>query len=61
MRWRDLIEETGAVTQLEQMIESRVTTAWACLDSAALAGARLDAFVLTALHDLAIRATDRIR
>jgi hypothetical protein len=43
------------------MIESRVTMAWACLDSAALAGARLDAFVLTALHDLAIRATDRIR
>lgn len=61
MRWRDLIEETGAVTRLEQMIESRVTTAWACLDSAALKGARLDAFVLTALHDLAIRATDRVQ
>jgi geranylgeranyl diphosphate synthase type I len=60
-RWRGLIEETGAVTRIEQMIESRVATAWASVESAAVEGARLDVFVLTALRDLAIRATDRVR
>jgi geranylgeranyl diphosphate synthase type I len=60
-RWRGLIEETGAVTRIEHMIESRVTTAWASVESAAVEGARLDGFVLTALRDLAIRATDRVR
>ncbi|HLH82938.1 MAG TPA: polyprenyl synthetase family protein [Trebonia sp.] len=58
--WRGLIEETGAVTQIERMIENRATTAWAGLENAAVEGAPLDAFVLTVLRDLAIRATDRV-
>lgn len=60
-RWRGLIEETGAVTRIEQMIESRVATAWASLESAAVEGAPLGTFVRTALRDLAISATDRVR
>jgi geranylgeranyl diphosphate synthase, type I len=60
-RLRGLIENTGAVARIEQMIESRAATAWAILESAAVEGAPLDAFVRTALRDLAIRATDRVR
>lgn len=55
-RWRDLIEATGAVRRIEQMILARVSTACAILN-----GAGLDEFVVAALRDLAIRATDRAR
>jgi geranylgeranyl diphosphate synthase type I len=59
--WREVIEQTGAVTRIEQMIADRVATARASLQSAAVEGARLDGFVLTVLHDLAVYATDRVR
>jgi geranylgeranyl diphosphate synthase, type I len=55
-RVRELIEGTGAVGTIEQMIESRVQVA-----CASLSGAGLDGFVLGALRDLAVRATFRAR
>lgn len=60
-RWRGLIEETGAVIRIEQMIADRVAKAWACLAGAAIEGVPLDPFVLTALRDLAVHATARDR
>jgi geranylgeranyl diphosphate synthase type I len=56
-QWRALIEETGAVGRIEQMIGSRVATAWAALESAVVEGAPLDPFVRGALRDLAVQAT----
>jgi len=55
-RLRGLITDTGAVGRIEQMIACRVTAA-----GDGLAGAGLDGFVLAALGDLAVRATDRAR
>ena len=55
-RVRELIEATGAVGRIEQMIEARVRAA-----CAGLSGAGLDGLALAALHDLAVRATDRTR
>ena len=55
-RVRELIEATGAVGRIEQMIEARVRAA-----CAGLSGAGLDGLALAALHDLAVRATDRAR
>jgi geranylgeranyl diphosphate synthase type I len=55
-RVRELIEDTGAVDKIEQMIESRVRTA-----CAGVSGAGLSDFVGTALRDLAVRATYRAR
>jgi geranylgeranyl diphosphate synthase type I len=55
-RLRDLITDTGAVGRIEQMIASRVAAA-----CDGLSGAGLDGFVLAALRDLAVRATDRAR
>jgi geranylgeranyl diphosphate synthase type I len=53
-RVRALIEGAGAVTRMEQMIESRAESA-----CAALSHAGLDGFALAALQDLAVRATVR--
>jgi geranylgeranyl diphosphate synthase, type I len=55
-RARELIEDTGAVDRIEQMIESRVRVACTSLSRAGL-----DGFALAALRDLAVRATDRAR
>lgn len=55
-RLRELIADTGAVSRIEQMIASRVAAA-----REGLAGVGLDGFVLAALGDLAVRATDRAR
>jgi len=55
-RVRELIEDTGAVDRIEQMIESRVSAA-----CASLSGAGFDGFVLAALRELAVRATFRAR
>ncbi len=55
-RVRELIEGTGAIGRIEQMIESRVRTA-----CASLSGAGIDGFALAALRDLAVRATFRAR
>jgi geranylgeranyl diphosphate synthase type I len=55
-RVRGLIEGTGAIGRIEQMIESRVRVACASLPAAGL-----DGFVRAALRDLAIRATFRAR
>lgn len=55
-RLRELIAGTGAVRRIEQMIGSRAAAA---CDS--LSGAGLNDFVLAALRDLAVRATDRAR
>ena len=60
-RWRCLIEETGTVARTEEMIETRVTAALASVRSAAVEGAPLDPFVITALGELAVRASDRVR
>jgi geranylgeranyl diphosphate synthase type I len=60
-RWRHLIGETGAVERIEEMIGSRVAAALASVRSAAVEGARLDSFVLAALGELAVRASDRVR
>ncbi len=54
--WRRLIAETGAAARIEQMISSRVAAA-----CDRLSGSGLDDFVLTALRDLAIRYTNRVR
>jgi geranylgeranyl diphosphate synthase, type I len=55
-RLRELIAGTGAVRRIEQMIGSRAAAA---CDS--LSDAGLNDFVLAALRDLAVRATDRAR
>jgi geranylgeranyl diphosphate synthase, type I len=55
-RVRELIEGTGAVSRIEQMIEARVRAA-----CTGLSGAGLGGFAVAALHDLAARATDRAR
>jgi geranylgeranyl diphosphate synthase type I len=55
-RLRELITATGADSRIEQMIGSRVTAA---CDGLSAAG--LDEFVLAALRDLAVRATNRAR
>jgi geranylgeranyl diphosphate synthase type I len=55
-RVRELIEGTGAVDRIEQMIESRVRKACTSLSRAGLGD-----FALTALRDLAVRATFRAR
>ena len=55
-RLREVIIDTGAVVRIEQMIDSRVEAACGSLSEAGLNG-----FVLAALHDLAVRATDRAR
>ena len=55
-RLRELITDTGAVSRIEQMIGSRVDAA-----CGRLSGAGLDDFVVAALRDLAVRATDRAR
>ena len=55
-RARELIEGTGAVDRIEQMIEARVRAACAGLSEAGL-----DGFALAVLRDLAARATDRAR
>jgi geranylgeranyl diphosphate synthase, type I len=55
-RVRELIEGTGAVGRVEQMIEARVRAA-----CSGLSGAGLGGFAVAALHDLAARATDRAR
>jgi geranylgeranyl diphosphate synthase, type I len=55
-RVRELIEDTGAVDVIEQMIESRMRAA-----CAALSGAGINAFALAALRELAVRATSRAR
>ncbi len=55
-RVRELIEGTGAVGRIEQMIESRVRVA-----CASLSGAGINEFVLDALRELAVRATTRVR
>lgn len=60
-RWRGLIEETGAVVRIEEMIAERVSEALASLVSAAIEGVPLDRFVLIALRDLAVHATARDR
>ncbi len=56
MRMRELIAGTGAVTRIEQMIDSRVAAA-----CAALTGAGIDRTAAAVLRDLAVRATDRAR
>ncbi len=55
-RLRELITDTGAVDRIEQMIDSRVAAA-----RGSLPGAGIDGFVLAALGDLAVRATNRSR
>jgi geranylgeranyl diphosphate synthase, type I len=55
-RVRELIEGTGAVGRIEQMIDSRVRGA-----CASLSGAGINGFALAALRDLAVRATSRAR
>jgi geranylgeranyl diphosphate synthase type I len=55
-QWRRVIAETGAASRIEQMIASRVRAACERLD-----GSGLNGFVLGALHDLAIRYTNRVR
>jgi geranylgeranyl diphosphate synthase type I len=55
-RVRELIEGTGAVGRIEQMIDSRVKVA-----CASLPGAGINGFALAALADLAVRATSRAR
>ena len=55
-RVRELIDRTGAVMRIEQMIDSRVRAACAGLD-----GAGINDFVLAALRELAVRATTRAR
>jgi len=55
-RVRELIQDTGAVDVIEQMIESRMRAA-----CAALSGAGINAFALAALRELAVRATSRAR
>lgn len=55
-RLREVIADTGAAGRIEQMIEARVAAACASLPVAGL-----DDFVLAALGDLAVRATDRAR
>jgi geranylgeranyl diphosphate synthase type I len=60
-RWRGLISETGAVERTEEMIDNRVGAALASVRSAAVEGAPIDPFVLTALGALAVQASDRVR
>jgi geranylgeranyl diphosphate synthase type I len=55
-RLRELIADTGAAGRIEHMIDSRVAAACGSLSGAGLGG-----FVLAALRDLAVRATDRTR
>jgi geranylgeranyl diphosphate synthase type I len=55
-RWRGLIEDTGAVEGIEQMIQSRVAAA-----CASLPGAGLHDFALAALRDLAESVANRAR
>ncbi len=55
-RVRELIEGTGAVGRIEEMIDSRVRAA-----CASLPGAGINGFALAALRDLAVRATSRAR
>jgi geranylgeranyl diphosphate synthase type I len=55
-RVRELIEGTGAVGRIEQMIDSRVRVACASLSGAGISG-----FAQAALGDLAVRATYRAR
>ena len=55
-RVRELIEGTGAVGRIEEMIDSRVRVA-----CASLPGAGINGFALAALSDLAVRATSRAR
>ena len=55
-RVRELIEGTGAVGRIEEMIDSRVRVA-----CASLRGAGINGFAQAALRDLAVRATSRAR
>jgi geranylgeranyl diphosphate synthase type I len=55
-RWRELITDTGARFRIEKMIAVRVGAACRQLD-----GSRLPGFVHSALGELAVRYTDRIR
>jgi geranylgeranyl diphosphate synthase type I len=55
-RVRELIDGTGSVMRIEQMIESRAKAACASLN-----GAGINDFVLAALRELAVRATFRAR